>query len=500
MKLAKIVPLMLLPLVLMAADDIRPCLNTGPWYPSDPAQLRQMLDGFFSTLPPPEAGIRIRGIIAPHAGFAYSGRCAARAYRSLSPQQGIRRVILMGPSHRYGFRGACVADYAAYATPLGPVPVDTDICRALAAKKSFRSDRDIQRYEHSLENQLPFLQRSLEGSPFRIVPVVFGALDKKEFAAMAAAIAPYVDEHTLVVASSDLTHYGEGFSYVPFRRDLAANLTKLDQGFIEAIRSLDFDRYYAYHEKTHITACGFIPIGVMIRLFENKKYASTLADYSKSGDLNGDYSTSVSYASILFSERADGEDDPIGLDAGEKKILLELARSTLTAHFHGQPPPVDRESRFSPFPRLEQSLGVFVTLRERGELRGCIGSIVGVEPLYRGVAANALHAAFDDPRFPALAERELGVLEIEISVMTPLQPLADYRKIRLGKDGVVIRDGNAQAVFLPQVAVETGWTLDEFLKQLCRKAGLPPDAYRRSPTLRYAVFQAQVFGERNLKK
>jgi AmmeMemoRadiSam system protein B/AmmeMemoRadiSam system protein A len=492
--------ILLLSLLLMAADDVRPFLSTGPWYPSNPAQLRQMLDGFFDALPPPEAGIRVRGIIAPHAGFAYSGRCAARAYRSLSPQQGIRRVILMGPSHRTGFRGACVADYTAYATPLGQVPVDTDICRALAAKKSFQSSRDIQRYEHSLENQLPFLQRALAGGEFKIVPIILGILDKKDFAAVAEIIAPYIDEHTLVVASSDLTHYGESFSYVPFHRDLAANLAKLDRGFIEAIRSLDFERYYAYHEKTGITACGFVPIGVMIRLFEKKNYASSLVDYSKSGDLNGDYSTSVSYASLLFSESAADTQDPIGLEGSEKKMLLELARSTLKDHFNGKQAPPGWEERFSPFPKLGQKMGVFVTLREKGELRGCIGSIVGVEPLYRGVAANALHAALDDPRFPSLAKRELGEVEIEISVMTPLRPKADYRNIRLGTDGVVIRDGNAQAVFLPQVALETGWSLDEFLGQLCRKAGLEPDAYRRSPTLRYYVFQAQVFSEKDLKK
>ena len=151
-------------------------------------------------------------------------------------------------------------------------------------------------------------------------------------------------------------------------------------------------------------------------------------------------------------------------------------------------------------PRLVQKLGVFVTLRKDGDLRGCIGSIVGVEPLFRGVAANAVHAAVDDPRFPALTPGELPGVEIEISVMTPLQPLADYREIRLGTDGVVIRDGAAQAVFLPQVARETGWGLDDFLGNLCRKAGLERDAYRRSPSMRFAVFQAQVFGEKGLQE
>jgi AmmeMemoRadiSam system protein B/AmmeMemoRadiSam system protein A len=490
--------LLLLPFLVMAADDLRPYLNTGPWYPADPARLRQMLDGFLNALPAPETGIRVRGIIAPHAGFEYSGRCAASAYRRLSPAQGIRRVILMGVSHRSAFYGACVADYGAWSTPLGTVAVDTGICRELAGKKLFKSDRDAMRFEHSLENQLPFLQEVLPGGGYTIVPILFGALDKNDFARLAAAIAPYIDEHTLVVASSDLTHYGEGFSYTPFRRDLAANLTKLDMGFIDAVRRLDFDRYFAYHEKTGITACGFVPIGVMIRLFEKKKFNSALADYYKSGDLTGDYSTSVSYASLLFTT-GEAVTDPIGLERGEQKMLLDLARSTLESFLKNGRGPGLEENSFSAHPGLGRKLGVFVTLRKNNDLRGCIGSIIGVEPLYRGVMANAVHAAVDDPRFPPLSFGELKGVEIEISVMTPLRPLADYRDIRLGTDGVVIRDGSAQAVFLPQVARETGWTLDEFLGNLCLKAGLERDAYRRSPTMSFQVFQAQVFGEKGLK-
>ncbi len=495
--------LLCLPLVLMAADDVRPYLNTGPWYPSNPAQLRQMLDGFFNELPPPGKGTMIRGIIAPHAGFSYSGRCAARAYRQLTPDQGIRRVILMGASHRSGFHGACVADYGAYATPLGTVAVDTEACRALAGKKLFKSDRDIMRFEHSLENQLPFLQQALGSGGYTIVPVIFGSLKKGEFGAMAETIALFIDRHTLVVASSDLTHFGESFAYTPFRRDLAANLEKLDKGFIEPVLRLDFDRYHDYREKTGITACGFVPIGVMIRLFEKKNYRSLLADYSRSGDLTGDYSTSVSYASLLFTESgakaAAGErGEPVGLDRKEREMLLQLARSTLQDRFLGRTTPPDLEERFSRHPQLTEKPGVFVTLRKQGELRGCIGSIVGHEPLYRGVTANAVHAAFDDPRFAPLKQKELEGVEIEISVMTPLQPAADYRSIRLGTDGVVIRDGPAQAVFLPQVATETGWTLDEFLGHLCLKAGLERDAYLLSRSMRFFVFQAQVFSEKDL--
>ncbi len=488
--------LLFLPLVLAAAGDVRPYLNTGPWYPADEAQLQRLLDGFFNELPAPEQGVAVRALVAPHAGFQYSGRCAAKAYRAISPTQGIRRVILLGSSHRSGFYGACVDDYAAWTTPLGEVAVDRDACRILARDRLFRTDRSAMRHEHSLENQLPFLQQALGNKDYRIVPILFGALNKGDFARMASAIRPLVDGRTLVVASSDLTHYGADFGYTPFRRDLAANLEKLDKGFIKPVLNLDFEDYFAYREKTGITACGFVPIGVLIRLFEKKGCRTSLAAYCRSGDLSGDYSTSVSYASLLFTEEAAAAEVPDALDRGERRLLLDLARSVLRERFQGRPVPANLEERFSHRPRLLQKSGVFVTLRKSGELRGCIGSIVGVEPLCRGVAANALNAAFADPRFPPLRERELDGVEIEISVMTPLRPAANYRAIRLGTDGVVIRDGAAQAVFLPQVASETGWTLDEFLGRLCRKAGLERDAYRNSPAMKFFTFQAQVFSER----
>jgi len=500
MKCKTIFFILLLPIMVMATDNIRPYLNTGPWYPSDPQRLNQMLDGFFKALPPPEKAARIRGIIAPHAGFAYSGRCAARAYRSLSPTQGIRRVIMLGASHRSGFYGACVADYTAYATPLGQVPVDTEICRALAAKKFFKSDRDTMRFEHSLENQLPFLQKTLAGSEYKIIPVIFSALKKKDFAAIAETLAQYIDSQTLVVASSDLTHYGETFSYTPFRSDLAENLTRLDKGFIAPILRLDFDSYFGYHEKTGITACGFVPIGVMIRLFAKQNISCALTDYYKSGDLNGDYSSCVSYASLVFTIADKSPDDPIGLNKAEQKLLLELARSTLQSYLKNIRIQQQKENQFSTYPKLGKSLGVFVTLRKKGELRGCIGSIIGIEPLYRGVMANAVNAAVNDPRFPPLQQKELGSVEIEISVMTPLRLVSNYRSIRLRTDGVIIRDGRAQAVFLPQVATETGWTIDQFLGSLCAKAGLERDAYQNSRTMQFHVFQAQVFSEKDQRQ
>jgi AmmeMemoRadiSam system protein B/AmmeMemoRadiSam system protein A len=492
--------LLLLTVMFMAAENIRPFLTTGSWYPADPQRLSQMLSGFFEQSPVPDKTGTLRGIIAPHAGFGYSGLCAARAYSSLSPAQGIRRVILLGASHRSGFYGACVADYTAWATPLGQVAVDTEICRSLSRENFFRNDNAAMQNEHSLENQLPFLQRILGHSSFKIIPILFGTLRKKDFSKMAAILSAYCDEKTLLVASSDLTHYGENFAYTPFKGDIKKQLTILDEGFIEAVQKLDFENYFRYSEKTGITACGIVPIGVMIRMFAKHDIRCTLTDYYKSGDLNNDYSSCVSYASLVFCATDKSRDDPIGLSLAEQKLLLELARSTLRSHLEKIPLQQQNENQFSACPKLGENLGVFVTLRKKGALRGCIGSIIGVEPLYRGVMKNAVSAAVQDPRFQPLQGNELKSVEIEISVMTPLQLVSDYRSIRLGTDGVVIRDSQAQAVFLPQVAAETGWTLDQFMGSLCVKAGLARGAYKRSRTMQFYVFQALVFSEKDRQK
>jgi AmmeMemoRadiSam system protein B/AmmeMemoRadiSam system protein A len=491
---------LLIPIMVPAAENIRSFLTTGPWYPSDPQRLGKMLDGFLKDAAVHEVNGPLRGIIAPHAGYEYSGPCAASAYRCLAPSQPVRRVILLGASHHYGFYGACVADFSAFATPLGQVPVDMEICRSLSQQRFFKNDSPAMQNEHSLENQLPFLQKMLGNAGYKIVPILFGALRKNDFAKVAAAIAPYCDAETVLVASSDLTHYGKYFSYTPFQDDVRQKLTALDTAFIETMRTLDFENYYRYHERTGITACGFVPIGIMIRLLEKRNIGCTVTDYYKSGDLNNDYSTSVSYAALVFSAAGGPPGDPIGLSTLEQKLLLELARSTLRDRFRNSRMAEQKENQFPDYPKLGKSLGVFVTLRKGVALRGCIGSIIGVEPLYLGVAANAIHAAMDDPRFPPLRENELAGTEIEISVMTPLQPVSDYRSIRLGTDGVVIRDGRSQAVFLPQVAAETGWDLDQFLGSLCAKAGLDHDAYRRSPSMQFFVFQAQVFGEKEQRQ
>jgi AmmeMemoRadiSam system protein B/AmmeMemoRadiSam system protein A len=539
---------------------VRNYLTGIPWYPRSPERLTDMLDSFFKNAESKPIPGKIVGLIGPHAGLVHSGQCSARAYKQLEKQPGLERVILMGISHRGGFYGAAVSDFDYNSTPLGDIPVDTTITAQLAKENLFRKSNSIVQSEHSLETHLPFLQyiqKKLKNNRYKIVPILFGYLDKKDFKKMADIIKKYVTPKTLIIASSDFTHYGAGYGYLPFRTNIKENLTKLDMGMINHIKKMDFDGFFEYKRETGITMCGFAPVGVLMNIFKEDNCRAELMDYYKSGDRGNDYSLSVSYASLIFIKkgvaplthsrsarcrsfggfiskvcrknkisqgiskesgktsvnRGPGKappepekttiktgDKPMNLSLKEKKTLLSIARQTLENHFKGNYKVLKEiENSYSINTPLKEKSGVFVTLRKKNDLRGCIGSIIGVEPLWEAVRNNVLKSAFHDPRFPPLKESELEKVDIEISVMTPLQKIDDYKKIRLGTDGVIIRKDNHQAVYLPQVATETGWNLDQFLGHLCQKAWLPTNSYK-SGGIEFHIFQALVFEEKEMEQ
>jgi AmmeMemoRadiSam system protein B/AmmeMemoRadiSam system protein A len=488
--------IVLIPVFLVSAETekVRDFLTTGPWYPRSRTDLSGMMDRLFAAAGGSQ-GVLVRALVSPHAGFAYSGLCAARGYIGLKGRKDIRRVIILGSAHRVAFRGACVSDFTHNATPLGKIELDRVVIQTLARETHFRVDDRIMQHEHSIENQLPFLQYILPEGSFRIVPILFGRVERREYPVLAAAIGKHVDRATLVVASSDLNHYGRNFDYAPFAGDPEEEkkLTALDRGMIDPIIRLDTDAYFAYEKKTGIKICGLVPVGVLLHLYPPDVHGGRQTCYSKSGDRNGDYSLSVSYLSAVVFERRPPTPST-DLSRSEKKALLHIARRTLEGYLSGSgiPGPDEWKNRITPALRIKT--GVFVTLKSAGRLRGCIGSLVGQEPLHRGVVSNAVRAAVEDPRFAAVTKAELPGLHIEISVMTPPRKITDHTKIRLGTDGVILKQGYRQAVYLPQVATETGWGIDEFLSNLSRKAGLPAKAYLMKGTDLY-VFQAQVFGE-----
>jgi AmmeMemoRadiSam system protein B len=270
----------------------------GSWYPGKKEELSALIQKLLSNAKLPEVKGRPLGIISPHAGIQFSGQAAAYGAKVLKGRK-IRRVILLGPSHYTYFHGLATSEVDYYETPLGKIKVDREISDALYKLPAFNGPRNAELPEHSLEMEIPFLQSVLED--FVMVPLVVGEMSSKHYDEAATALKKYLDESTVVVASSDFTHYGGRFGYVPFRDNVKENLKKLDQGAIDKITAQDFDGFQKYLSETGATICGARPIGVLMKLLP-AACQGTLLNYYTSGDLLGDYTDTVSYAAILFTK------------------------------------------------------------------------------------------------------------------------------------------------------------------------------------------------------
>ncbi len=271
----------------------------GSWYPASPERRRDDVEGFLDRASVPAAGETLpAAVIAPHAGYMYSGGVAGEGFRRLRGATA-RRVVLLGPTHYFGFRGAVVPEAAAYRTPLGDVPVDRDATDRLAGSTGFRADDRPFGPEHSLEAEIPFLQRALAPG-FTLVPVLVGQFEARSDAeTIAGAIADLLAPGTLLVVSSDFTHYGPRFGYVPFRKDVPGGLRRLDLDAVKLIASGDAEAFVGYMDETGATICGRRPIELAMRAL-GRRARGRLVAYDTSGRMTGDWEHSVSYASVAM--------------------------------------------------------------------------------------------------------------------------------------------------------------------------------------------------------
>ena len=478
----------LVPVLGTAGERVRPAAVAGTWYPGEPADLGAYLDETLDGAPgwSAPAGERVRALIAPHAGYAYSGATAAAGYRALRGQA-FDRVVLLGPSHHAGFRGAAIADVDAYATPLGPVPLDAAAVSRLREAPLVGTGPPGPDREHSLEIQLPFLQRALAPG-WRLVPILVGRLEPEDYVALADAIRPLLDARTLLVVSTDFTHYGARFGYLPFPADseAAARLEALDKGALAQIEARNPKGLLDYQERTGITICGFRPVALLLHLLPPDARAH-LVRYDTSGALLGDWRSSVSCLSIALTvpeQRAEPSAwQPESLQWLHRLAALrvldavaptEASRASLAAHVDALPA------------QVREPAGAFVTLRRSGRLRGCVGYVGPIKPVWQAVLDNAEAAALRDPRFRPVQPDELDDLDVEVSVLTEPVAIADVTEFEVGRHGIVLAKDGRRAVFLPDVAVEQGWDREQTLSHLARKAGLPPDAWRAGA--QYLVF------------
>ncbi len=480
----------------VAAADAKTVLKSsiaGSWYSDDANKLRSQIAGYLAKAHV-EPKQDILALLLPHAGYAYSGPTAAYGIKSLG--RSYRRVVVIGPTHRLPMEDAFSVPRAThYETPLGQIPLDVEFIGKLLEYPLFQSIPAAHQQEHSVEIEIPLLQCKL--TDFKLVPIVAGQCSYEAVAQAGRILASLVNADTLVVASSDFTHYGPQYRYVPFQENIPENIKKLDMGALEFIRKLDARGLLDYRDQVHATICGCVPIAVLLEML-GKDTKAQLLRYATSGEMTGDHTNSVSYLAATFqgtwtAATAPTQAHQSPLTAEDKKQLLDLARRTIRYALDHQKMPEPSDLNFTPADAMKPPRGAFVTLKKDGQLRGCIGDIFPQRPLYKAVIGNAIYAAFGDRRFKPLNDEEYDQIKIEISALTTPAPVASARKIRIGTDGVVLRKNGYSAVFLPQVAPEQGWDLETTLEHLSTKAGLPADAWKQGAT--FEVFQADVFGE-----
>jgi len=441
-----------------------------------------MIDSYLAAAKPKEVPGDIFALISPHAGYEFSGRIAAFGYKLIQGKH-YTTVVVLGVSHHKPFRGAAVYPDGAMCTPQGDVPVDSAFAQQLLDK-----DPDIFAGpgafdgEHSVEVQLPFLQKTLVG--FKVVPVIMGDNDLAACEKLGALIAGAVGarKDVLVVASSDMYH---GYDYDEADAVDAVTLSYLskmdDTGLYEALRN------------GTAQLCGGFPVVTAMlaahKLGHDKLFmlAHTNSAVATGNKKKGVWT--VGYTSCAI-DREGGKDM---LNKEQKKQLLTLARRSIETYLStGKKLEVSESDQL-----LQTEMGAFVTLSEHGQLRGCIGNMVGRQPLYLTIRDMAVEASTGDPRFAQVKLPELKDISIEISVLSPLERVDSPDKIVMGTHGVMVRQGFRSGVFLPQVAQETGWSKEEFLSTLCtQKAGLPADAWKDKSTELY-VYTAEVFSEKD---
>ena len=428
----------------------------GAFYPADPNELSRAVDGYLANASSAPSSGRLIALVAPHAGYMYSGQIAAYAYRHLS-ERSIDTVILIGASHYSSFAGASVYAEGGMRTPLGIVKINEKIARSLLDEKAgVTFFRDAFAKEHSLEVQLPFLQRTQKD--VTVVPILMGAPTQASISHLADRLTEVLrkNERVIIVASTDLSHY----------HDSQTAMGK-DRKVIDAVSRMSVEDLQGLLTSNEGEACGGYP--VLLTMMVSRNLGATngvLYKYANSGDVTGDKARVVGYAAMGLYKSP--------LSELQRQELLSLARKTVVDHVKNKraPEPEMKDVRFL------ANGATFVTINRNHQLRGCIGNIQPIMPLYRSVIRNAVAASSQDPRFPPMTPAELADMEVEVTVLSPLEPLDDVKNIRIGTHGLYLIKGQQGGVFLPQVPVEQGWDLPTYLEQLCYKAGLPKDAWK----------------------
>jgi len=521
---------------ISAHGELRPAAVAGAFYPGDAEELVRVVDGFLgssSAVIKADPGARVVGLISPHAGYQYSGRTAATAFKSISGQK-FDRVYFLGVDHHSALPTISVWPDGGFDTPLGPVLVDATATAELRRiEPTIVAEPEQHRKEHSIEVLLPFFIKTIGMHPAVFISV--GGMPENGLLlgkALIKQIAGFPGR-VLIVASSDWSHYHD-----------SATAKKLDTLGIETVLAMDGAGLLEKCVSGRTELCGLNGVIALLTVMKEAKAKGQLLFQADSSAGSGDTDRVVGYAAILLEAHANensggvvpGAQSEIKVGSGSslgtatttkigtqfeektevpKKVLeetpkeiskemdkemhvemhkeaLSAVRKTLESVLSsGKTPQISFKD-----PRFKQECGIFVTLKKGGDLRGCIGFIQGIRPLGDAIQEMAVSAATRDPRFPPVTLDELKEIDIEISILSPMIPVKNLEEIEVGRDGLLLRRGGSSGLLLPQVATEWGWDRDTFLGHLCLKAGLPVGS-QNAPDADLYRFTAEVFGEKD---
>ncbi len=432
--------------------SIRPPAVAGSFYPQNTSQLNELLEGFLTNtnvdIEPPKA------IIAPHAGYIYSGQVAANIYKNIAKSKDqITRVVLLGPAHRVYVEGIALPSNTHFATPLGNVPIDTGVVEELKHHSYVQFSDAAHEQEHSLEVHVPFLQKVL--NDFTLIPLLVGNADPDQVATILNEL--WGGNETLIVISSDLSH----FLNYETACETDSNTTRLIENFdYESIGSSQ--------------ACGCMPMRGLLKYAHEKNMSIQTLDLRNSGDTAGTKERVVGYgAYALFDGQILNDNDKATVFEVINKSIQQGLDNGLNSGNAYTPETANQSAQ------LQKKYAVFITLKLNGQLRGCIGTTEATMPLINAVAHYAYAAAFSDPRFKPLSVDEYKNVEISLSILTPATPFPFkdeqdlVEQLRQNIDGLIIAKNNARATFLPAVW-ESINNKQQFLNELKRKAGIKP--------------------------
>jgi len=469
-------------------DNIRQPAFAGKYYPQTKSEIEMQIDNFLLSASNATDDAIPQMIIVPHAGHIFSGSVAAYAYKIL-PKDHYDRIILIGRSHTNFFSGIVTDTKTAWQTPLEITQIDTEFVDLLKSDLNIIKDSSkVFDLEHSLEVELPFLQKVLE-KEFKIVPLLFGNEDEQTIQNLAQSLQKFMSSNTLIVISTDLSHY---LNYEKTNEIDNQTIDAILTNNIKSFRSKVKNIFKSNKPSVSTVACAKPAVETAITLAQNLNMKSKLLKYANSGDAFGNMRDKVvGYAAIAYYNPSSQAEDILNreLNQDEQKLALEIANKTLESFFENKNYTPD----MSEYPIFKTKHGAFVTLKKNDQLRGCIGNFEPNQALVDVIQNMALSAAFNDQRFTPLKKSELEEIDIEISVLSPRQKISDHNIIEVGKHGVYVQNGNRSGTYLPQVALENNWTKEQFLQSLCiDKAQIGPNCYKDGQTNLY-IYTAQIF-------